>query len=83
MNRYLINFFLPIIYFCIGLWCLAMAKRGYKSHKLIFKRGIKGTGLENNEFLIWTQIIATFILGLSMIAYSLIYLILILQKFTN
>ncbi|PZV12980.1 MAG: hypothetical protein DCF20_16535 [Pseudanabaena sp.] len=60
-----------------------MAMRGYKSHKIIFKLGIKGTGFENNEFLIWTQIFATFILGLCMTAFSLKYLILILPKFLN
>ena len=83
MNRYSIDLILPILDFCIGLWCLMKAKRGYKSRELMFKRGTKGTGLENSQFLIWAQIIAIFILGLGMFAYSLIYLSLVLPKFLS
>lgn len=64
---------LPAIYLSIGFWCLALAWRGFKGQSLIFKKGTKGTGLENNRFLIKVQIAGTLILGVAMLGIGLCY----------
>ena len=79
MNLYYIV--LPILSFGISLWCFFLATRGLKHRKLIFKRGTKGTGLENSVSLIWAQIIGTFILGIGMLVYALIYASIVLPMF--
>ncbi|MCB9771099.1 MAG: hypothetical protein H6754_00905 [Candidatus Omnitrophica bacterium] len=56
-----------ILFFCAGVWCLYAAYRGLKTRTLIFKKGTKGTGLENNKILIWAQIIGTFALGFAIL----------------
>jgi hypothetical protein len=62
-----------ILYSGIGIGCLFLALKGLKTRQLIFKRGTKGTGLENSVPLIWAQIIGTFILAVGMLAYALLY----------
>jgi hypothetical protein len=79
MNQ--LEIILPILYFCISLWCFLLAMKGLKTRKLIFKRGVKGTGLENSTSLMWAQIIATFILGLGLLIYALMYASIVLPKF--
>jgi hypothetical protein len=72
---------LPILYFFISIWCFFLATKGLKTRQLIFKRGTKGTGLENSTSLMWAQIIATFILGLGLLIYALMYAFIMLHKF--
>lgn len=72
-----LDWLLPLLYFCIALWCFWLARRGYRSRELLFKRGTKGTNLANNTYLIWAQIIGIFILGIAMLLYSGKYLSLI------
>ncbi len=79
MNLYYIV--LPILSFCISVWCFFLVTRGLKTHKLIFKRGTKGTELEYSESLMWMQIIGTFIIGIVMLVYTLIYASIVLPMF--
>jgi hypothetical protein len=79
MSQY--DIILPILSFGISIWCFFLAMRGLKSRKLIFKRGTKGTGLENSASLVWTQIIGTFILGIGILVYALIYASIVLPMF--
>ena len=79
MSQY--DIILPILSFGISIWCFFLAMRGLKSRKLIFKRGTKGTGLENSASLVWAQIIGTFILGIGMLVYALIYASIVLPMF--
>ena len=79
MSQY--DIILPILSFGISIWCFFLAMRGLKSRKLIFKRGTKGTGLENSASLVSAQIIGTFILGIGMLVYALIYASIVLPMF--
>ena len=79
MNLY--DIILPILYFCVSIWCFFLAMKGLKTRKLIFKRGTKGTGLGNSVSLIWAQIIGTFILGIGLLVYALVYASIVLPKF--
>jgi hypothetical protein len=81
MNAFSYDIILPILYFCIGIGCFFLARRGLKTRELIFKRGTKGTGLENSAPLIWAQIIGAFILGIGMLAYALIYASIAFSKY--
>jgi len=72
------DWLIPLLYFCLAVWCLWMARRGYRTRELLFKRGTKGTDLANNPLLIWAQIIAVFSLGLGMLIYASVYLSLII-----
>jgi hypothetical protein len=72
-----LDWLLPLLYCCIALWCFWLARRGYRSRELLFKRGTKDTNLANNAYLIWAQIIGIFILGIVMLIYSGKYLSLI------
>jgi hypothetical protein len=74
------NIILPIIYFSISIWCFLLAMKGLKTRKLIFFKGIKGTGLENNLSLIWAQIIGTFFLSAGLMGYAIVYTFTLLRK---
>jgi hypothetical protein len=67
-----------LLYCCIALGCFWLARRGYRSRELLFKRGTKDTNLANNPYLIWAQIIALFSLGIAMFIYASRYLSLII-----
>ena len=71
---------LPIIYFSISIWCLLMAMKGLRTRKLIFPKGTKGTGLENNLSLIWAQIIGTFFLSGGLFVYAIVYTLTLVRK---
>lgn len=71
----------PVLYFGISIGCFYLANKGYKTRKLIFKKGTKGTALENSTSLLWVQIIATFFLGLGLLIYALMYALIMLHKF--
>jgi hypothetical protein len=53
---------------------------GLKTRKLIFKRGTKGTAMAYSTFLMWVQVIATFILGIGLFIYTLVYTYIVLSK---
>jgi hypothetical protein len=78
MNTY--DIVLPILYFCISIWCFFLAMKGLKTRQLIFKRGTKGTGLKNSGFLMWTQIIGAFVLGIGLLVYALVYATIVFPK---
>jgi hypothetical protein len=76
-----LGFILPTLYFCISIWCMFLARKGLKTGKLIFKKGTKGTGLENSEFLFKTQIVSTLILCVTLFVFGLAYAYILFQKF--
>jgi hypothetical protein len=75
-----VDIILPVIYFCISLLSFFLGLKGLKTGTLIFKRGTKGTGLENNVSLIRAQIIATFFLSIVMFVFSVVYTYVIFTK---
>lgn len=74
------NIIVPVTYFSISIWCFLLAMKGLKTRKLIFSKGAKGTGLENNLSLIWAQIIGTFFLSAGLMVYAIVYTFTLLRK---
>jgi hypothetical protein len=78
MNQY--DIILPLLYFCIRLWCFSLALNGFRTRQVIFKRGLKGKRLKNSKTLMWAQIIGTFMLAVGLLIYAVLYASAVLQK---
>lgn len=64
-------FLLPLIYSGLSISCFYFGWKSYAKKEIFFKKGIKGTTLENSEILLRVQICSLFLLGTVSLVYGL------------